>query len=76
MPRGPLKCIDYGIYMKLTGEELRVELEENPDSDGYVCVVPIQCKTLKVANACIDEYIKIGRIEADREYEVRRRFAA
>lgn len=72
MARGPAKCVDYGIYVKLTGEDLKQELKNNPDSDGFSAAMFIQCKTQATANKCIGEYISIGRLSAGREYQVRR----
>ena len=72
MPKNPLKCSDYGVYVKLTGEALRREKLRNPKSDGFEIAMYIQCKTDKVANKCVDDFIKMGRLAGGKEYQVRR----
>ena len=72
MPRNPLKCSDYGVYVKLTGEALKREKLRNPKSDGFEIAMYIQCKTDKVANKCVDDFIRSGRLAGGKEYMVRR----
>ena len=72
MPRGPIKLKNYGIYVKLTGEELKLARAKDPKCDGFSLSMYIQCKTDKVASACVGEYISIGRLSSGKEYQVRR----
>ena len=72
MPRGPIPVKEYGIYVKLTGEELKTARVKDPKCDGFSPVMYVQCKTDKVAKACVGEYIAIGRLSGCKEYKVRR----